>query len=349
MANILYGVSGEGLGHAIRSKVIIKHLQKSHNINIVASNKAYNYLSKYFNNIHKIHGLKIKYKKNKVKIITTILINLKLKKGLATVKQVSDLIKTNKPDLIISDYEASTAKLSSLLKIPLICIGNHHINSNTRIEYPIKYLKDFELLKKLNSFIIPKSAYHYIITTYFYPEIIKDKTTLTQPVLRPEIIKAIPKKGKHILVYQTSDTNTKLFDILKQIKEECIIYGFDANKKENNLTFKTFNEKEFINDLSSCKAVITNGGFTLISEALFFKKPVFSIPIKNHFEQICNALYIERLGYGKFEEENNLKSLNSFLSNLDFYNKNLKKYNQKDNKLIFKKLDSLINEIILNK
>jgi len=35
-----------------------------------------------------------------------------------------------------------------------------------------------------------------------------------------------------------------------------------------------------------------------MSEALFFNKPIYSIPIQNQFEQMLNGYYLERLGYG---------------------------------------------------
>ena len=61
MAKIVYGISGEGFGHAIRSRVLIEHLQKNHEIQIVAGGKAFVYLSKHFDNIIKVEFLKIEY------------------------------------------------------------------------------------------------------------------------------------------------------------------------------------------------------------------------------------------------------------------------------------------------
>ena len=53
--------------------------------------------------------------------------------------------------------------------------------------------------------------------------------------------------------------------------------------------------------LKQTKAIITNGGFTVISEALYLKKPIFSIPIKNQFEQALNAKFVEKLGAGVYK------------------------------------------------
>ncbi len=68
---------------------------------------------------------------------------------------------------------------------------------------------------------------------------------------------------------------------------------------------------------------MANGGFTLISESIYLKKPVLSIPVKGQFEQILNAIYLERLGYGEFHEELEKDSVIHFLSKLDSYNDSL--------------------------
>ena len=47
MARILYGIAGEGAGHASRSKEVIRYLQKKgHELRIVSYDKGYDILSK---------------------------------------------------------------------------------------------------------------------------------------------------------------------------------------------------------------------------------------------------------------------------------------------------------------
>ena len=51
---ILYGVVGEGMGHATRSRVVLEHLTKYHDVHIVVSGRARDYLAKRFENVHNI-------------------------------------------------------------------------------------------------------------------------------------------------------------------------------------------------------------------------------------------------------------------------------------------------------
>ena len=45
---ILYGVPGEGMGHATRSKVIIAHLLQNHDVQVLSSSRAYKFLNESF-------------------------------------------------------------------------------------------------------------------------------------------------------------------------------------------------------------------------------------------------------------------------------------------------------------
>ena len=61
---ILYGVPGEGLGHATRSQVIIHHLiQQGHEVQVVSSSRAYTLLHNSFpGRVHEIKGFHLAYK-----------------------------------------------------------------------------------------------------------------------------------------------------------------------------------------------------------------------------------------------------------------------------------------------
>lgn len=326
---VIYSVCGEGLGHAMRSAVILEELIKKYDILIFASDRAYQYLSQKFDNVHEIHGFNTVYENNAVNNRKTFVKAMKtLPRDLnSNLKLLYKIARDFKPRIIVSDFEFYASLLSNLLRIPLISIDNMHVITRCNIEYPDKYRA--EKLKAegvVRSFIVRPER--YIIISYFCPEI-KDpeKTIIYPPVLRKEIMGLKGEYGDHILVYQTSKSNEKLLKTLKSFGEKFVIYGFDLDKKDGNLEFKSFNESEFFEDIQNSRAVITNGGFTLISEALYLKKPVLSIPVKGQFEQILNAIYLEKLGYGEFHEEINNDNLKKFLNNLSKYQENLKDYN----------------------
>lgn len=341
---ILYSVCGEGMGHAIRSSVIIKHLLKDNEVIIFASERAYDFLSEKFDNVYYIEGFNTVYTENRAKYRSTFVAGMKdLPKNLRyNMKILYSIARTFKPNIIISDFEAYSNLLSKILGIPLISVDNIHIITQCKLELPEKYYAErLAAQGVIRSFITrPK---RYLITTFFYPEVKnKKKVFLYPPVLRDKILNLKPYNGEHILVYQTSDSNSELIDVLKSLDEKFIIYGFGIEKEEGNLIFREFNENEFFKDFESCKAVIANGGFTLMSEAIYLGKPIYTIPVKKQFEQTVNAVYLKELGYGEFYEQISKESFEEFLSNIESYRKALSTFKHDRNKRILSDLNETI-------
>ncbi len=342
MARILYGVAGEGLGHAVRSRVVIERLLKHHDIKIVAAARAYQYLSSYFP-VEEIDYFKIVYRNNAAANALTVLNNsarlpLILRRGW----KIARIIKDFKPEVIITDFEPLVDYFAWWYGIPVISIDNQHIITNTSYGGIAKGFEVEEALTKavIRSFII--KADMRFITTY-YGAVAKGKNSLIiPPLLRKEILGLRPKKKNHILVYQTSASNALLLPALKGIRRIFIVYGFNVERKEGNVMFRKGNEKRFLRDLSSCSAVITNGGFTLISEALHLRKPILSIPVEWQFEQILNALYLEKLGYGMYAKKTEKEAVEKFLKKLPELRKNLKKYKRCTNEKALKEIEKSV-------
>ena len=111
------------------------------------------------------------------------------------------------------------------------------------------------------------------------------------------------------------------------------------------LRYRPFSETHFIEDLRTARAVIGGGGFTTMGECVYLHKPMLSIPIEGQFEQILNARYLEREGFGRYASEVTPAVLDSFLERLDEYENKLSHYGQDDNRSIFEALDRAIASI----
>ena len=349
---IVYGVCGEGMGHAIRSGVIIKHLLKKNDVIVFAHDRAYNYLNEKFDNVHQIEGFNTVYESNQVNSAKTFFYGIKdlpqdLLKNLSSMQNIAKEFQT---DIIISDFEFYTNLLSKILRIPFISLDHTHVVTHCETEVPYKYLKDkLKAEGVVRSFIQLPSI--YLITSFFYPPLTNpNRVKIFPPVLREKILKLKEKDGEHILVYQTSSSNTELINLLKELDYKFIIYGFHKDDTDGNLSFKTFNEVDFFYDLASSRAVLANGGFNLLSEALHLNKPIFSVPVKKQFEQVLNAIYLEKLEYGEFHEDLTRDGLEEFLLKLDFYRNNIKSNFKHDgNHALLQELDNQIKVLTKEK
>ena len=155
------------------------------------------------------------------------------------------------------------------------------------------------------------------------------------PILRPEVLAAAPELGEHLLVYQTASGNDTLPETLARSGVSCRIYGLRRDliedAVEGNLTYRPFSEAGFIDDLRTARAVVAGGGFTLLSEAIYLRKPILSIPAAGQFEQELNALYLEDLGYGAYASSATDSAISVFLERLPDYERALAGYEQDGN------------------
>ena len=106
-------------------------------------------------------------------------------------------------------------------------------------------------------------------------------------------------QGDHVLVYATGGFESLLSVLAEFRRETFLVYGYERTGSEGRLQFKPFSREGFLIDLASAKAVIATAGFTLISEALYLRKPYFALPMQGQFEQQLNAFQLQSLGYGK--------------------------------------------------
>jgi uncharacterized protein (TIGR00661 family) len=329
MARILYGLCGEGLGHASRSKILINHLKKKgHNVRIVAGGKAFVFLSKEFKHVERVESPRFEYKGNQVRLLYSCLKMLyaTIAKTPKSLKKVKKIIKEFKPDIIITDSEPISHVAARLHKIKRLSVDN----PQALLHRKYKVLSG-EIVPWLILFIALKvsmfGADKYLIYDFSDKQINNSRVLFLKPLIQEGIQKQQPKIGEHIFVYQTSISTGFICKILKQFNERFIVYGFNKDQVDGNIIFKTFNDDEFYTDISNCKAVITNGGFTVISEALYLKKPVFSLPIRHQFEQVLNGQFVQNLGFGEYHLEFGEEKLRKFLAKLDEYRDNLQSYN----------------------
>jgi uncharacterized protein (TIGR00661 family) len=65
---------------------------------------------------------------------------------------------------------------------------------------------------------------------------------------------------------------------------------------QRNVEIYSTTNEDFSRSMISSHAVLCGAGFETPSEALFINKKLMCIPIRNHFEQLCNAQALEELG-----------------------------------------------------
>lgn len=340
MANILYGVNGEGAGHSTRSREIISHLiSKGHAVHVCSFDRGLANLSKSFE-VTEIFGFRFAYVNNRVRYRRTAAKNLlTAPKAARSFMKLMRQVEAWKIDLVITDFEPLTCHLGRHKRLPVISIDNQHCLTNTDITLPHKYRRDAAAAKLVTRLMTPH-AQAYLVTSFFDAHPRKRNTFVFPPILRREVLDVRPSAGDHVLVYVTSPA-PELAEMLKQVRCQFIAYGFDREGKDGNVLFKKPSMESFLADLATCKAIVANAGFSLVSEALHLGKPYLAVPVKHQFEQIFNAYYLDKNGYGAFWDELSKEKVESFLFNLPRFTECLAAYPRQDNSLLLAKLDEL--------
>jgi uncharacterized protein (TIGR00661 family) len=345
MAKILYGVHGTGHGHAVRALTIARHFA-GHEFLFVSYGTGAVMLGREFR-VEECPNPPTVIRGHRVSVSATLLASLKVRsQSRRHLRRLLDLMDRFQPDVALSDYEYYLPQAAGRAGLPCLSLDHQHVITCCRhaipwSQYP-SYLSTHFAVASMYS-----QATDYLVISFFAPPVTAGtRVKVLPPLLRESVLQRRPTVGGHVVAYQGYTTFKRFFPFLRAIPSQVMVYGFDQERTEGNLLFKKNSEASFLDDLSSCRYVVCGGSHTLMSEALFYGKPVLSFPIKNAFEQFLNALYIQRLGYGRgfsgFHPHPEI--IPAFEARLDHYRKNIHTGHFCGNQEIYALVEQFIRE-----
>ncbi|PYX47230.1 MAG: hypothetical protein DMG79_14510 [Acidobacteria bacterium] len=131
MANILYGVNGEGAGHSTRAKEVLSHLvSQGHQLHVATFDRGLQNLAPHFDAVE-IYGFRFAYVNNRVRYKRTIAKNLiTVPQATKSLHHLYDVVDEWKTDLVITDFEPLTSHVAHKKRLPVISIDNQHCLTN---------------------------------------------------------------------------------------------------------------------------------------------------------------------------------------------------------------------------
>lgn len=280
---ILYAFQGTGNGHASRALEIIPHLQRRGEVDVLVSGSQYE-IELPFNIKYKLHGLGFVFgKKGGIDLISTLK-DLNLKKVYKEIK----MLPVKEYDLVINDFEPISAWACLFRNVPIISLSNQ----NALLNEKNSAFKKFRLERLIIKYYAPaKNKFGFHFKTH--------SSSTFLPIIRKEIrYRNITKKG-HYTVYLPSYSDEKIVKVLSKVKD-IKWQVFSKKTKEHqffhNITILPINDDAFIRSMASAKGVICGAGFATPTEALYLRKKLLVIPMKNQYEQQCNAVSLKEMG-----------------------------------------------------
>jgi uncharacterized protein (TIGR00661 family) len=250
-----------------------------------------------------------------------------------------------RPDLVISDFEPCVARYANTFGLPLLSVGNieflnrcsHDIDPDDRAAAALAF--------PVVSNMVP-NAHYYFVTSFAQAPIRSARTSLHFPILRTEFLNmARHGDSDHVVVYFNDKAPwrqiVQSLQALPGVTFHC--YGSPAKNAVSlgNVHLWPMSDG-FMSDLIHSRAVVGGGGFTLATECIYSGKPLLALPFEDHAEQIFNASYLERLGYGQRCRELTPECLSTFLSRAPAYAQNLLGIKHDRNAGLFTALDRMI-------
>lgn len=285
--NILYGIQTTGHGHFIRSRSMIKKLKsRGHNVFSLLSGPPLksDWDLSVFEPCSYHQGLTFVTEKGRIRVSKTI----KQADFIGFYKDIITFNNFRNIDLVISDYEPITARIAKLRRIPSVGIG-HMYAFHYRVPVATFNPVFFAIMRWFSPVDHPIGLHWFHYNKPILPPTIPDEVQ--------NIYEAIPDK---ILVYLGFEDLDDIKDFLRPIKSHhfYIYFRVDKPSDEGNLHIRPFSRTNFLKDLGESSGVISNGGFSLASEALHLGKKLLIKPVKGQIEQYCNALALLRLELG---------------------------------------------------
>jgi uncharacterized protein (TIGR00661 family) len=318
--NIVYGVSGEGLGHVFEAIEIGRILKADgHQLKMLTfGERACASLAEF--EPTRIEGIHLCFDESGLSLSLTFRKNICFFPFfLANTRRLMREIRAFQPDAFITAYEPFTTLASHWLRKPLISMDNQN---ELRDLPPPRGANAFAFhLARLTTRVVTCGAQDYIVKSFDRRGLVSGRRHLVAPIIQGEIRRIRPTTGSHVLVYLTKP-NPELIEVLKSMDETFVVYCHNRVGEEKNITYRA-QGPGFLADLAGCKAVIGTAGFSLIADSIFLRKPYFAVPLRKQFEQTHNAAFLEKSGLGESSETVSRERLSRFLARLPHYRERL--------------------------
>ena len=319
MPRVLFVIGGFGLGNSTRCAAIIEKLHAQRmNVDVATSSNGLWYFSDSasVNEVFPLEPLSYQRRKGRISYLSTLLDIPRLFFSLfANAIRILRLQRQNHYSFIATDSEYSCFLARFLLFVPLVSVNNVFFTFSDLIGQ-LPRLNDWRIWPALTF-----EYFDFLIQTYLSdfriaPVLRLDRTTSNEgtlycpPLVRSGFQKSRPSgKLRSALVIASGSGIGVSENTVAQLAKceevhEIRVVGL-SGYSEGKIKYLG-RQKDISSYLVDSDFIVSNGGFSTISEAIVSSRPMLLIPIENHFEQIQNARYVESLGLGLMTSDDSI-------------------------------------------
>ena len=301
----LYAVQATGNGHISRAKEIIPCLRTNIEVDVLLSGTS-SEIELGFPIRFRLKGLSFEFGKNGGINIFKSIFKLNFWQFFKDLKRLP----LKEYDFVINDFEPVSAWACVIKKKHCIALSHQYSLLNNKAPKPIKNSKLSNLILR---YYAPSSiGYGFHFKPY--------TSNIYLPIIKKEFKNVFsPIKKNFFVVYLPAFDDNKIIGVLSKIhKTNWVVFSKHTKKKYkvDNIKIRPVSNKSFNRKLMNCRGVLCGAGFETPSEALFLKKKLLVIPMKNQYEQQCNAMALKEIGVPVIYDFNkkNIKKLKDWIS-----------------------------------
>ena len=281
---IFYAIQATGNGHISRAMQLYPYLQKFGEVDFFMSGS----------NASLAIDLPVKFKSKGCSLFYSTCGGLdywKIAKNIRPIQIYKEAksLPLNEYDVVINDFDSITSLACQLQKVHSVQLGHQASFASPNTPRPNKKSFMGELILKHYASAPKNIGLHFE----------KYDSFIVPPIIKNEIMQAVPTNLGHITVYLPSFDQGCLEKAFNSLPDQHFHWFLSEVKFKHtvgNITYYPVNQLHFNESLISCHGIITGGGFETPAEALYLRKKILSIPILNHYEQECNAAALKKMG-----------------------------------------------------
>jgi uncharacterized protein (TIGR00661 family) len=285
---------------------MVEALRGEHELLLLASGAAYALLENVYQRagdvrVLEIPGLRFEYRRLRLDYFRSLAKSIPfLLKLPVHVNLVAELLRRERPQLAICDFEPLLPRAAKRVGVPLLSFDHQHFLCVSQLSSLPWQLRLRAWTIGLSVGLFCSGQRETVVSSFFFPPLRPHAGKVSQigVLLRPEILQTVPQDRGHVLVYLRRFIRHNLADALRAIDREVRIYGLGELPADGNLRFHAVDESKFVSDLATCHAVISTAGNQLVGEALYLRKPFLALPEPGNFEQAVNAHFLQQIRGG---------------------------------------------------
>ncbi|MDU0368879.1 glycosyltransferase family protein [Hymenobacter endophyticus] len=282
---ILYAIQGTGNGHLSRALEVVPLLQQRGQVDVLVSGPPAD-IPLPFPVRYRCHGLGFIFgKKGGINFVKTF-VQLNSKAFLREVRQLP----VEKYDLVISDFEPVSAWACQQRGVPCVALSHQAAVLSEYAPQPASFDPVGRAVLR-----------HYAPATRHYGfHFQRYEPHISTPVIRRQVRELAPRNDGHYTVYLPAFDEENLVRRLRYLSRTVQWQVFSKHSPQpaqhGNVQVWPVSGAAFTDSLARSAGVLCGAGFETPAEALYLGKKLLVLPMKQQYEQACNAAALAQMG-----------------------------------------------------